>query len=112
MAIKEITLKARRLRRQATDAERRLWYLLRQRLSHVKFRRQHPIPPYIADFACPAHRLVVELDGSQHFQQQDYDQRREAFMRMHGWRSLRFWNDQVFREPEVVLEVIYRMLEE
>jgi very-short-patch-repair endonuclease len=97
---------ARALRRNATDAERLMWGLLRDRcLSGIKFRRQVPIGPYVADFACIAHHLVVELDGGQHAES-CRDTRRDAFLRAHGWRVLRFWNNNVMGNREGVLESI------
>jgi adenine-specific DNA-methyltransferase len=95
---------ARRLRREQTDAERKLWSRLRdRRLGGAKFRRQHPIGPYIADFCCPEARLVIELDGGQHGVHRDDDRRRTAFLTQQGYRVLRFWNNQVLQEPEAVL---------
>jgi very-short-patch-repair endonuclease len=86
---------ARTLRRNATDAEQVMWLLLRdRRLSGVKFRRQVPIGPYVADFASIQHRLVLELDGGQHAESAN-DARRDAFLASEGWRVLRFWNNDV-----------------
>ena len=99
-------LAARTLRREATDGERLMWLLLRdRRLQGIKFRRQVPIGPFVADFASVAHRLVVELDGSQHAESA-YDARRDAFMRANGWRVLRFWNNDLTQNREGVLTVI------
>jgi very-short-patch-repair endonuclease len=97
---------ARLLRRYATDAERQLWRLLRaRRLEGFKFRRQHPIGLYIADFACMAARLVVEADGGQH-SDRVADLRRTEWLQAAGWRVIRFWNDQILLEQEVVLAII------
>jgi very-short-patch-repair endonuclease len=98
---------ARALRSGMTDAEQRLWNSIRgkQLLGH-KFRRQHPIAPCIADFACLELKLVIELDGGQHQAQVTYDERRTAFMRMHGWTVLRFWNNDVLGNLEGVLATI------
>ena len=105
--------RARALRRNPTDAERHLWRHLRNRhLAGYKFRRQHPVGPYIVDFICPEACLVVELDGGQHQGQQHYDAARTAFLENRGLRVLRFWNDQVFSETEAVLEEIVRRLRE
>jgi very-short-patch-repair endonuclease len=68
----------------------------------VKFRRQVPIGPFTADFACPAHRLVVELDGNQHAESTS-DSRRDAFLKANGWRTLRFWNGDLNENPNAVL---------
>ena len=75
---------ARLLRREMTDSERKLWSRLRSEQLGVKFRRQHPLGNYIADFACLGPKLIIELDGSQHQTQQGYDARREAFFRGQG----------------------------
>jgi 2-isopropylmalate synthase len=97
---------ARSLRRSATDAERLMWGLLRdRRLNGIKFRRQVPIGPYVADFASITHLLVVELDGSPHAES-TRDARRDAFLRAKGWRVLRFWNNDVMGNRESVLECI------
>ena len=95
--------KARALRRELTDAERKLWRLLRdRRFGGIKFRRQMPIGPFIADFACPAHRLVIELDGSHHAESAS-DRRRDAFLKANGWRVLRFWNGDLSENSNAVL---------
>ena len=72
----------------------------------MKFRRQHPIGPYFADFCCVEERLVIELDGSQHATQLNYDRERTAFLIKRGYRVLRFWNNELLREREAVLEKI------
>ena len=90
-----------------TDAERKLWYLLRSRqLSGFKFRRQHRIGPFYVDFVCLGARLVVELDGGQHVERAGYDAGRTRYLQMRGYRGLRFLNDEVLLEGEVVLEVV------
>jgi very-short-patch-repair endonuclease len=100
-----------RLRREQTEAERTLWWQLRnRRLEGWKFRRQHRIGPYFADFACVEAGLVVELDGSQHLKQQPYDRTRTARLRHEGFEVLRFWNDDVLRETEAVLKAILTAL--
>jgi very-short-patch-repair endonuclease len=97
---------ARRLRRNATDAERMMWRLLRdRRLSGIKFRRQVPVGPYIADFASIRHRIIVELDGGQHADS-FHDAGRDAFLAAEGWRVLRFWNNDVMTNRVGVLESI------
>ena len=90
-----------------TDAERKLWFHLRSgRLGGFKFRRQHPVPPYIVDFYCHDALLAVELDGSQHGPETDAV--RTTALERHDIHVLRFWDDQVFTETEAVLEQILR----
>ena len=85
----------RTLRRDQTESERILWMRLRdRRLSNFKFRRQHRIGPYFADFVCTEFGLVIELDGSQHLDQVEYDMARMVFLQSQGYRVLRFWNDE------------------
>ena len=108
-------LRARQLRQRQTDAEKRLWYHLRaRRLGGHKFRRQHPVGPYIADFYCEAARLVIEVDGGGHNEppQRVSDQRRTLCLERLGLRVLRFWNDEVLVHTEQVLEVLLSALED
>ncbi len=93
-----ITLqRARTLRANQTDSEARLWGELRGRkLQRWKWRRQAPIGPFVADFFCPAARLVVELDGSQHLDQVEYDARRTRFLEQRGLRVIRFGSEQIW----------------
>ena len=101
----------RHLRREQTEAERRLWWRLRnRRLQGWKFRRQHRIGPYFADFACLEAGLVIELDGSQHLKQGRYDRIRTEHLKHEGFDVLRFWNDDVLRETEAVLAAILTAL--
>jgi very-short-patch-repair endonuclease len=105
----------RELRARCTDAEAVLWFHLRDRRTcGFKFRRQHPCGPFILDFYCAEERLAVELDGGQHFETtaQAYDERRTAFLQLHGIRVLRFSNDLIFRELHAILEVILLALRE
>jgi very-short-patch-repair endonuclease len=104
---------ARRLRQASTDAERRLWYFLRNRqLDGCRFRRQAPLGHYVADFVCVERRLVIELDGGQHFETAMADLERTRHLARAGYRVLRFWNDQVLRETNSVLESILLALRE
>ena len=97
---------ARAMRRAPTDAERALWGMLRhRRLQTVKFRRQAPLGPYIVDFLCVAHKLVIEADGSQHVDS-SHDARRDDWLRREGYKILRFFNVDVLRERENVLAAI------
>jgi len=99
--------RARTLRREQTDAERKLWRLVSGRqLGGFKFRRQHPIDRYFVDFACREASLVVEIDGGQHAVDVDYDGERTEVLERAGWKVIRFWNNQVLDEPMGVLEVI------
>ena len=91
------------LRRAMTDSERRLWSRLRGEQLGVKFRRQHPLGGYVADFACLAPRLIVELDGSQHAGQKAYDEKRDACFRAQGFAVLRFATDAPFVNLDGVL---------
>ena len=98
--------RARAMRREPTEAERRLWALLRgRRLVDFKFRRQTPIGPYIADFVCLRARLIVELDGGQHAESR-HDLRRDAWLRSEGFEVLRFWNAELFENPSGIVYAI------
>ena len=102
---------SRKLRRQMTDAERLLWAHLRGRqILGVQFYSQRPIGPYIVDFYAPAVKLVIEVDGSQHFAEAGRvkDAEREAFLRRYGLKMLRFDNRQVLLELAAVLEETFR----
>ena len=92
---------ARRLRRDQTDAERTLWFRLRdRRLMGMKFRRQMPVASYVVDFCCEAARLIIELDGGQHNEHPEKDARRTAVLEAQGYLVLRFWNNDVLRNTE------------
>jgi very-short-patch-repair endonuclease len=98
---------ARALRKNSTNAERRLWQHLRNRhLGGYRFRRQCPIGRYVADFACLRARLVVEVDGGQHAERAIEDLERTQHLARAGFRVMRFWNHQIFLETEAVLESI------
>jgi len=102
---------ARTLRKDSTDAERRLWQRLRNReLLGWKFRRQHPIGCYIVDFACIEKKLIIELDGSQHAESQTADSVRSEYFKKKGYQVLRFWNNDVLVRGEAVLNVILSYL--
>jgi very-short-patch-repair endonuclease len=103
--------RARTLRRTMTDAEHRLWFLLRaHRFSSWHFRRQHPIGRYVVDFACIRAHLVIELDGGQH--NPNTDAGRTASIRAAGFRVLRFWNNDVLANTEGILTRIAEALAE
>jgi len=96
--------RARRLRADMTEVERRLWFRLRGRqLEGHRFRRQIPMGPYVLDFACMKARLVIEVDGGQHAVSADRDDRRTAWLESQGYTVLRFWNNDVLEEPEAVM---------
>ena len=102
--------KARRLRRDQTDAERRLWMRLRGHQLGVQFRRQHPIVPYVVDFCCVERMMVVELDGGQHEDQRARDEARTQWLAEHGFRLLRFSDREALMETEAVLTEIQNRL--
>ena len=98
---------ARDLRRDSSRAEKICWHLRRdRRINSAKFRRQHPIGPYFADFACVSQKLVVEIDGEHHAYQVEADARRTAFMESLGWRVIRFWANEVVANPEGIWAAI------
>ena len=94
------------MREAPTEAELRLWRLLRdRRLNSLKFRRQVPVGPYIVDFLCVGAKLIIKADGLQHAES-PRDNARDAYLESQGWKVLRFWNNEVFLNPEGVLETI------
>ena len=98
---------ARQLRRDQTLAETKLWLALRShQLENIHFRRQHPIGNYIVDFCAPQAKLIIELDGSQHLEQADYDAERTEFLQSKGYRVLRFWNRDVLNNLDGVMIMI------
>ena len=103
-----LTNNARSLRKNQTDVEQLVWKHLRNRQLHnYKFRRQFPIEPYVADFACLELKLIIELDGGQHAFRINYDDQRSIFLEQLGFRVLRFWNNDVIENTEGVLEAIH-----
>ncbi|MGE3365198.1 MAG: endonuclease domain-containing protein [Rhizobiaceae bacterium] len=105
------TARARALRADDTEPEYRLWGELRgRRLNGYKFVRQVPIGPYIVDFLCREHWLVIELDGAQHSESK-YDTRRDGWLNSNGYSVLRFWNHEVLKERRAVLDTILAALE-
>ena len=104
---------ARNMRHPMTDAERALWNELRaHRLMGLSFRRQMPIAGYIVDFACPDHKLIIEVDGSQHGNDADvrYDAVRTARLESDGWKVLRVWNDEPLKNIDAVCDAIIRTI--
>nr|WP_276552813.1 DUF559 domain-containing protein [Bradyrhizobium elkanii] len=103
---------AKKMRREPTDAEAKMWRLLRdRRLSHLKFRRQVPFRNYILDFACFEKRLAIEIDGGQHASS-PHDASRADALTAEGFQVLRYWNNDVLRTPGAVLEDIVAKLAE
>ena len=103
--------RARKLRQNLTDAERRLWSRLRLRqLDGHRFRRQVPIGRYIADFVCFEKRLIIEVDGGQHADRHVHDTARTAWLESEGFRVVRCWNNEVLRNTDGVLELIRNAL--
>lgn len=104
--------RARALRREQTDAEAKLWWRLRAgKLPGYWFKRQVPLGPYIVDFACLKAGLLVEVDGGQHADQVERDDRRTTWLESQGFRLLRFWNHQVLLETDDVVETIWIALD-
>jgi very-short-patch-repair endonuclease len=98
---------ARQLRKLPTPAEKRLWQVLRgDKLNGVHFRRQHAIGKYVMDFCSIKGKLAIELDGSQHLEQSEYDTQRTAYLESQGYKVIRFWNDQVMKDIEGVIRSI------
>jgi very-short-patch-repair endonuclease len=104
---------ARRLRKNPTEAERKLWQLLRhKRLAGFRFRRQQPIGPYVADFLCAPEKLIVELDGGQHFEasHMKHDEMRTRWLVTRGYRVIRFSDRDILKTPHTVTEAIWLAL--
>ena len=102
---------ARCLRHQQTDAEKKLWYFLcNRRCGGYKFRRQIEIDRFIVDFVCFDAKLIVEVDGGQHLEQQHQDDIRSRDLKSRGFRVLRFWNHEVLNDTAAVLEAIRQLL--
>ncbi len=101
---------AKTLRNQSTDSEKHLWYYLRANRLGFKFKRQVPIGAYIVDFVCLEKRLIIELDGGQHLENQSYDMTRTAWLNAKGYKVLRFWNNDVLQQTASVIEVIMHAL--
>lgn len=101
---------ARNLRKNSTDAEKHLWYNLRANRLGFKFKRQVPMGTYIVDFVCLEKRLIIELDGGQHLDNQAYDLKRTDWLQLQGFKVIRFWNHDVLQQTTSVLEVILQAL--
>ena len=99
------------LRKESTPAEQKLWSRIRNDQLGVTFRRQHAVGIYIPDFCSPRAKLIIELDGSQHLDQQEYDQKRTKYFESVGYKVIRFWNNDVMNKIEEVLLTITYALE-
>ncbi len=103
--------KARTLRKNSTDAERKLWQIIRGRqFAGYKFRRQHPIGRFIVDFACIERRLIIEADGGQHANSVS-DVLRTAWLEKQGWRVIRFWNNDILANTDGIQIMILEILQ-
>ena len=105
----KLRVRSRRLRRNLTEAERIIWYAVRaHRLNGASFRRQTPIGPFIVDFVCHDARLIIEIDGGQHFESENEkrDARRDRFLASKGYRVLRFSNHDVMKNRHGMVEAI------
>jgi very-short-patch-repair endonuclease len=109
----KIFARAKQLHRNLSPAEEKLWQHLRaHHMSDVHFRNQHAIGSYIVDFCAPRKKLIIELDGSQHLDQKEYDEARTAYLELRGYKVLRFWNHDVMNHIDEVLNVIWKVLHE
>ncbi len=105
--------RAGELRKEPTPAERKLWSVLRgNKISGVSFRRQHAIGNYIPDFVAIKQKLIIELDGSQHLEQEDYDSERTRYFESLGYKVIRFWNNQIINDINSVVRKIMLSLRE
>jgi very-short-patch-repair endonuclease len=105
--------RVRNLRKNLTNAERKLWRVLRKKqLSSLRFRRQVPIGPFIVDFICFEKRLVIEVDGGQHDENKEYDEKRTIWLEDQGFRVIRFWNNEVMNNINGVATFILTMCSE
>ncbi|MEO8104186.1 MAG: endonuclease domain-containing protein, partial [Betaproteobacteria bacterium] len=111
MGVRSVVAAARKLRRNSTEVERKLWHRVRDKqIEDFRFRRQRPIGKYIVDFVCLEANLIIELDGSQHADAVTADAARTQFLESLGYRVLRFWNNEVLENIEGVLERIREVL--
>jgi len=101
------------LRKEPTPAERKLWAIIRNDQLGVNFRRQHAVGNYIPDFVCIEKKLIIELDGSQHLEQEAYDNERTKYLELLGYRVIRFWNNDVTNNiDDVILAILHAMKDE
>ncbi|HLA26492.1 MAG TPA: endonuclease domain-containing protein [Syntrophales bacterium] len=105
--VNRITTLGKALRKRPTDAEQLLWRHLRMKqMEGLKFRRQQPIDNYIVDFVCFDNRIIIEVDGGQHADENNKDRERDSYLQQFGFRVLRFWNNEVLQNTSEVLEII------
>ena len=100
------------LRKKSTPAERRLWSRIRDDQLGVNFRRQHAVGNYIPDFVCIEKKLIIELDGSQHLEQEEYDEERTKYLNSLGYRVIRFWNNAIMKDIEGIILAIMQAMED
>ncbi|MBL4852620.1 MAG: DUF559 domain-containing protein [Robiginitomaculum sp.] len=104
---------AKDLRKNMTEAEHKLWsHIRRKLLDGYRFRRQHPVGPFIVDFICIAEKLIIEVDGATHGDDAEiaYDERRTKFLETHGWKIVRYGNEEIYKSIDDVLDDIYAHL--
>ena len=105
--------RAIQLRKESTPAERKLWSKIRNDQLGINFRRQHAVGNYIPDFVCIEKKLIIELDGSQHLEQREYDVERTRYLESLGFRVIRFWNNDVIKNMDgVILAIIHAVEDE
>lgn len=102
---------AGKLRKDLTPAERKLWSKIRNDQLGVNFRRQHAVGKFIPDFVCIEKKLILELDGGQHLEQEDYDEERTKYLNSLGYKVIRFWNNDVMKNMDGVILVIMQAVE-
>ena len=108
-----ILQRAREMRNEPTKPEATLWYYLRRKqLNGYRFRRQHPIDRFIVDFYCHELKLIIEVDGGSHGDREEYDSIRTAWLESKGYKVIRFWNNQVMKETDAVIETILKKCNE
>lgn len=100
------------LRKEPTPAERKLWAVIRNDQLGVNFRRQHAIGNYIPDFVCIEKKLIIELDGSQHLEKEEYDNERTKYLESLGYKVIRFWNNDVMNNVDGVILVMLNAMED
>jgi very-short-patch-repair endonuclease len=100
------------LRKESTPAERKLWSRIRNDQLGVTFRRQHAVENYIPDFCSPKAKLIIELDGSQHLEQEEYDEERTKYLEALGYKVIRFWNNDVMNNMDGVILAIIHAIED